>query len=351
MNTDMDPYVNHDLGRYSDLLYLTAEVVYVVAILVFLIALGSNRARKLPDLDRTLVGAGAGNGTSSTIIAGENTPGRIVETGGRDSRSTGDKLAAMAYPVVWVGLAAHIGSIVLRSMATERAPWGNMYEYISMTCAVFVIAALVAFRKPAQRPLIGIALIPSSLLVFIAGRWLYADAAPVVPALKSYWLVIHVSVVSIGTGVLLVSGVASILYLIKTRWGADAEAHEAVDAKASGFSPAVFGRRIVDALPSADSLDRTAYRTVVVGFPLFALGIIFGAIWAEGAWGRFWGWDPKETVSFINWIVYAAYLHARATAGWRTQAAWINIAGFVALLFNLFIINLVVSGLHSYQGL
>ncbi|SKX55018.1 cytochrome c-type biogenesis protein [Mycobacteroides abscessus subsp. abscessus] len=91
---------------------------------------------------------------------------------------------------------------------------------------------------------------------------------------------------------------------------------------------------------------------MVFGFPLFGLGIVFGAIWAESAWGRFWGWDPKETVSFIAWIIYAAYLHARATAGWRNStAAWINVAGFVALLFNLFIINLVVSGLHSYAGL
>ena len=90
----------------------------------------------------------------------------------------------------------------------------------------------------------------------------------------------------------------------------------------------------------------------VFAFPLFGLGVICGAIWAESAWGRFWGWDPKETVSFIAWIIYAAYLHARATAGWRnTNAAWINIAGFVAMLFNLFIINLVVSGLHSYAGL
>jgi cytochrome c-type biogenesis protein CcsB len=90
----------------------------------------------------------------------------------------------------------------------------------------------------------------------------------------------------------------------------------------------------------------------VFAFPLFGLGVICGAIWAESAWGRFWGWDPKETVSFIAWVIYAAYLHARATAGWRnTAAAWINIAGFVAMLFNLFIINLVVSGLHSYAGL
>lgn len=105
-------------------------------------------------------------------------------------------------------------------------------------------------------------------------------------------------------------------------------------------------------LPRADVLDRIAYRTTVFAFPLFGAGVVLGAIWAEAAWGRFWGWDPKETTSFIAWIVYAAYLHARATGGWReTRAAWINLAGFVAMLFNLFVVNMVVSGLHSYAGL
>ena len=253
----------------------------------------------------------------------------------------------MAYPVVFVGLIAHIASIVTRGLATDRAPWGNMYEFISLTCAACVVAGLVILRKQINRPLLAFVLLPVTLLMFIAGRWLYTQAAPVVPALKSYWLAIHVSIISISSGVLLVSGVASILYLVKMRWGASAE-------NVSETGGGVVGglRRLVAHIPTAEALDRLAYKCVVFGFPLFGLGIVFGAIWAESAWGRFWGWDPKETVSFIAWIIYAAYLHARATAGWRNStAAWINVAGFVALLFNLFIINLVVSGLHSYAGL
>jgi cytochrome c-type biogenesis protein CcsB len=175
------------------------------------------------------------------------------------------------------------------------------------------------------------------VLLFIAGTYLYTNAAPVVPALKSYWLAIHVSIVATGSGVFLVSGVASILYLLKLKYPNPSDR---------------FWGRILQRVPPAQTLDRLAYKTVVFAFPLFGLGVICGAIWAEAAWGRFWGWDPKETVSFIAWVIYAAYLHARATAGWRnTAAAWINIAGFVAMLFNLFIINLVVSGLHSYAGL
>lgn len=243
----------------------------------------------------------------------------------------------MAFPVVIVGALAHIASIVIRGLATDRMPWGNMYEFISLSCAAGVVAGIVVLRRPENRPLLSFVLVPVALLMFIAGRWLYTQAAPVVPALKSYWLAIHVSIVSVGSGVFLVSGVASALYLIKLRYP---EAGNGI------------GGRILDRLPSAQALDRLAYKTVVFAFPLFGLGVICGAIWAESAWGRFWGWDPKETVSFIAWIIYAAYLHARATAGWRnTSAAWINIAGFVAMLFNLFIINLVVSGLHSYAGL
>ena len=147
----------------------------------------------------------------------------------------------------------------------------------------------------------------------------------------------------------MVSGVASILYLMKMRWASNPD-DDATSTARPGVGGAV--RRILDHIPAAENLDRLAYKTVVVGFPLFGLGVICGAIWAEAAWGRFWGWDPKETVSFIAWVIYAAYLHARATAGWRnTAAAWINVAGFVAMLLNLFIINLVVSGLHSYAGL
>jgi len=152
----------------------------------------------------------------------------------------------------------------------------------------------------------------------------------VMPALQSYWLPIHVSVVSLGSGVFLVAGVASILFLVKMYFPDNA---------------------FVQRLPDAQTLDRIAYRTTIFAFPVFGFGVIFGAIWAEEAWGRYWGWDPKETVSFIAWVVYAAYLHARSTAGWRDKkAAWINVVGFVAMVFNLFFINLVTVGLHSYAG-
>jgi cytochrome c-type biogenesis protein CcsB len=162
------------------------------------------------------------------------------------------------------------------------------------------------------------------------------------PALQSYWLPIHVSVVSLGSGVFLVAGIASILFLLRTSRLGDPDA----DQRAGGALA-----RTVQRFPDAQTLDRIAYRTTIFAFPVFGFGVIFGAIWAEQAWGRYWGWDPKETVSFVAWVVYAAYLHARSTAGWRDRkAAWINVVGFVAMVFNLFFVNLVTVGLHSYAG-
>jgi cytochrome c-type biogenesis protein CcsB len=193
-------------------------------------------------------------------------------------------------------------------------------------------------RRPQYRPLWVFLLLPVLILLTVSGRWLYTNAAPVMPALQSYWLPIHVSVVSMGSGVFMVAGVASILFLLRTSRLGEPDAP-------GGFA------RLVQRLPDAQTLDRIAYRTTIFGFPVFGFGVIFGAIWAEEAWGRYWGWDPKETVAFIAWVVYAAYLHARSTAGWRDRkAAWINVVGFVAMVFNLFFVNLVTVGLHSYAG-
>ena len=231
---------------------------------------------------------------------------------------------------------------MLRGLATARVPWGNMYEFINLTCFCGLVAAAVVLRRAQYRALWVFVLVPVLILLTVSGRWLYTNAAPVMPALQSYWLPIHVSVVSLGSGVFLVAGVASILFLLKmSRFGSPSENISADGALA----------RIVQRLPDGQTLDRIAYRTTIFAFPVFGFGVIFGAIWAEEAWGRYWGWDPKETVSFIAWVIYAAYLHARSTAGWRDRkAAWINVAGFVAMVFNLFFINLVTVGLHSYAG-
>ncbi|MGV9665815.1 c-type cytochrome biogenesis protein CcsB [Nocardia niigatensis] len=326
--------IDENIASYSDLAFKSAIVIYALVwiMLVWQFAL----TRTVPTAAaRQLVTAGGGSDVVDEPPA--NVPGKVQPRGAE--RPFSERLGNMAFAVLFVGLGVHLVSIVLRGFATHRFPLGNMFEFISMATGAAVLLGLILLRDQRYRGMWSFLLVPVLILLFLAGTKLHVDAAPVVPALKSYWLPVHVTVVSIGSGVFLVSGVASLLFLYRIWQPVGAE------------SDNLFGQ-LARRLPDAQLLDRLAYRTTIIGFPIFGAGVILGAIWAEAAWGRFWGWDPKETCSFIAWVLYAAYLHARATSGWRdTKAAWINIAGFVAMLFNLFIINIVVSGLHSYAGL
>jgi cytochrome c-type biogenesis protein CcsB len=324
MNTE---HVDIGLARYSDWAFTSSVVVLVAALLLLAVELAYSRGRKVEA--RELVGAAAAatSNSSATVGADSVTPGVVADI---PKRPLDERVGKAGLALVYVGIGLLFVCIVLRGMATARVPWGNMYEFINLTCFSGLIAAAIVLRRPQFRALWVFVLVPVLILLTVSGRWLYTNAAPVMPALQSYWLPIHVSVVSLGSGVFLVAGVASILFLVKMYFPDNA---------------------FVQRLPDAQTLDRIAYRTTIFAFPVFGFGVIFGAIWAEEAWGRYWGWDPKETVSFIAWVVYAAYLHARSTAGWRDKkAAWINVVGFVAMVFNLFFINLVTVGLHSYAG-
>lgn len=324
--------INENLSHYSDLAFGTAFAVYLLALSLLIAHFAATRPTSLRAAEQKYVLVGAGGPPTEA----PDIPGRVIEA---PRRSLHERLGRMGVSLIILGLGLHLTSLTLRGLATDRAPWGNMYEFVTLACAAGIGAGLVMLRKPVLRPMWVFVLTPVLILMFVAGTLLYATAAPVVPALQSYWLIIHVSIVSLGSGVFLLSGVASLLFLLRIRYPDGAERGGAM-------------RELARRLPDAQVLDRLAYRTTIFAFPLFGAGVILGAIWAEAAWGRFWGWDPKETTSFIAWIIYAAYLHARATAGWReTKAAWINIAGFAAMLGNLFIINIVVSGLHSYAGL
>ncbi|MCQ4121931.1 c-type cytochrome biogenesis protein CcsB [Rhodococcus tibetensis] len=319
---------NETLAQYSDWAFRSAFTVLALALVLLIVQYASTRARAVQE--KELVSAGARPASSAAV------PGRVVE---QPKKPMSERFGGMGSAVLVVGTLLIFASIVLRGFATDRFPLGNMYEFVTMACAAALVVGLALLSKPAYRPMWVFLLVPILILMFLAATVLYADAAPVVPALRSYWLPIHVTIVSVGSGVFLVSGIASLLFLLRMRYPRGEE------------GTGVFAR-VAERLPDAQTLDRLAYKTTIIGFPLFGAGVILGAIWAEAAWGRFWGWDPKETMSFIAWVIYAAYLHARATSGWRdTKAAWINIAGFVAMLFNLFIINMVVSGLHSYAGL
>jgi cytochrome c-type biogenesis protein CcsB len=293
----------------------------------------------VPSWTATDVDNGAGTDAGST------TPGTPFGAGRIEAeRDPGHRWGVAAVWLTLIGMAIHLTCVVIRGIAVDRVPWGNMYEF---TLVVGFIAALAwmltLLRAPQLRYLGMFVMLPVLVVMFLAGT-LYTKASKLVPALQSYWLAIHVSSIAVAEGIMLTSAALTIMYLVRARY-------ERLVVAAPDAAP----RRFADwgaKFPAADSLDKAAYRTVAFAFPIYTAGVIFGAIWAEAAWGRYWGWDPKETWAFIAWVVYATYLHARATAGWKgSRAGFINLLGFSCLTFNLFVVNIVISGLHSYAGL
>jgi cytochrome c-type biogenesis protein CcsB len=241
-----------------------------------------------------------------------------------------------------IGLLAHVGCLVTRGFAAHRVPWGNMYEFIIAVTLVASIAWMVLVtRRPSIRPL---GLFVTGVLVVLLGldeTVLYTKVSPLVPALNSYWLKIHVTLAITASGILMLGFCAAVLHLIRAGY----EKRTADEAEI-GF-PYTLGER----LQPADSLERLTFRIHAFAFPIWTLAIICGAIWAEAAWGRYWGWDPKETWAFIAWVAYACYLHARATPSVRrTTASWLAVVGWGTMMMNLFIVNIFITGLHSYAG-
>lgn len=263
------------------------------------------------------------------------------EDGSEDvARTRVDFFGRLALFVTTMGAAMHIIAVVLRGVAAQRAPWGNMYEFITTAMAFGVILYLVFAYRFKMRWL-GL---PVDLLLSIglgvAVTAFYVDVAPLVPALHSIWFIIHIVAAAIAGAAFNIGALTSILYLIRGR--SERRAEEA----------GVQLRGYLAKLPSARRLDLISYRLIAFAVPLWTFTIVAGAIWAQYAWGRFWNWDPKETWSLVTWVVYVAYLHARATAGWRGRpAAMIAILGVVAFWFNFIGVNLLFSGLHSYAGI
>ncbi|MET0418891.1 MAG: c-type cytochrome biogenesis protein CcsB [Actinoplanes sp.] len=237
-----------------------------------------------------------------------------------------------------LALLLHLGTLVTRGIAADRMPWGNMYEYILSTA--FVASAVwlgVVLRKPAVRHLGLFASLAFVVLLGAAGLIAYTPVGPLVPALNSYWFIIHVSTIIVSSGLLLIGAVPAAMFLIRNGY----------DQGKRRF-PYTLGRHV----SPADQLERLTFRLHAFAFPLFTFGaLIAGPLWAEASWGRSWGWDPKEVWAFISWIVYAAYLHARSTPSIkRTTATWIALFGFLTMLMNLFGVNLFFEGLHSYAN-
>jgi len=226
--------------------------------------------------------------------------------------------------------------VLTRGIAAERVPWANMFEF-GLTATAMGMGTFLGVLLWKDVRYLGAYISGFTLLSLgIVTTNFYVDVVPTPPPLQSGWLVIHVLVATLATGFFAIGAGLSIMQLIRSR---------AAASKAEGL-------RFVHTLPGASALESLAYRVNVVGFVFWTFTLIAGAIWAERAWGRYWGWDTKEVWTFIIWTLFAGYIHARATRGWRgDRSAWLAIIGFSAVIFNYTVVNLFFKGLHSYSGL
>ena len=262
-----------------------------------------------------------------------------VPAEGTDTRkmdyAKADRAARIATALMVLAFILLFIAVIARGLSNGHVPWGNMYEFSITGALTFTGAYLVALRKYDLRWL-GLFISLAALLTLgTAITLLYRDSAPLVPALKSTWLIIHVVAAIISGGVFLLSNVIAGAYLY-------------LDARERGAGRPAWATR----LPSLEVLDQLSYRLVAFVFPLWTFSVIAGAIWAESAWGRYWGWDPKETWAFITWVAYAAYLHARVTVGWKgRRAAWLCLFAGSTFLFNYIYVNVWGTGKHTYSGL
>ena len=331
---------------YSSLALVTSVVVYLLALIAHAAEWAAARSVNVPaeSRERVLVGAGAdglgadGAGVNGLGAAGSEADGVASSgTGGPSGEHSArvEMFGRLGVMLTVIGFACALLGVVLRGVAAERAPWGNMYEFVT-ACFVFVVAAyLVAAIAFGQRWLGLFVTLLATIANGLAVTVFYVAVAPLVPALHSVWFIIHIVAAALAGAAFNIGGVASILFLVKKR------------SEAKGTARGYLAR-----IPSSQRIDLLSYRMHAFAFPVWTFAVAAGAVWAQYAWGRPWGWDPKETWALVTWVIYAGYLHARSTAGWKgTRATVIAIIGLVSFWFNFIGVNLLVSGLHSYAGI
>ncbi len=350
--------INATLAGLGNALLLGAVVLYALAMLCYACDFAFARSRVMAgvtDASRTeaavpaLVAAGAG-GPAVPAVTGSGgetdadavaRPTAVVHADAPASRWPSGVWLRLAFGLTCVGVTAQVVSIVARGLAEHRTPWGNMYEFIAaFTCvAVLVLVTASVWQRAYYLGLF--VLVPVVFGLGIDLTVLYTPAGSLVPALQSYWIAIHVTAMLVAIGLFIFGAVVTTLYLLTDR------SQRRLAAGRPSWSAGILRH-----LPGALVLDRLSYRSILFAFPVWTFGVMAGAIWADHAWGRYWGWDPKETWSFITWVVYAMFLHARATAGWRgRRAGYIQLLGFACLMFNVVGVNLWITGLHSYAGM
>ena len=326
--------LSDQLMAFTVLAYLAAMICYAAE---YAFGNRSHIGRAATRPTRQLVGAGGPEPVEPP--AGDvQPPTADAEPPARPARDRGVLIGLIGVGLTWLAFALHLGTVVTRGIAANRMPWGNMYEFILAVTLVGAAVWLgVLTRKPAVRHLGLFTSLALVVLLGAAGLIAYTPVSPLVPALNSYWYIVHVSTIIVASGIFLIGAVPAAMFLIRAGYD-----------RGKRTFPYTLGAKV----PAAEVLERLTFRLHAFAFPLFTFGaLIAGPLWAEASWGRYWGWDPKEVWAFISWVVYAAYLHARATPSVkRTTATWIALLGFVTMLMNLFGVNLFFEGLHSYAN-
>ena len=377
--------INQQLAELSNLAIVVTIVLYVLALIGFGADLASSSQRRSDarlaaqerkeaqerEMSPASVGASgveaegataaggtavaAGPGAESTVGAGSGAGGSDALASGTagegPAASGGMSAQRFAFLLASAATVLHLIGVISRALATQRVPWANMYEFATTSTAIVMVAFLAfSVRRTELRALGTFVVGPVLLVLLLAQTFWIVPAAELTPSLQnSHWIYIHIGVAIMATALSILGAVVASMQLLQAK-------HERVLAERAATEefPEHWGRfgHVLDRLPSSSSLEALSFRIHSVAFVCWTFTLIFGAIWAREAWGRFWGWDPKEVWTFIIWVIYAAYLHARATGGFRgSRAAGLALAGFVAVVFNYTIVNTVINGLHSYSGL
>ncbi|WP_341997094.1 c-type cytochrome biogenesis protein CcsB [Microbacterium sp. LWH7-1.2] len=346
------------LDSVSVLLVWTAIAIYALAFIAYAVDLARRGALAVDAKDaaaqtareRELVAAGAG---SRTGIVEQM---RAQETASEEALNAPvGKRARLVWARIGTSLAVlgflfHLGGDVTRGIAAGRVPWSNMYEF-ALTGTLLIVAVYLGVLFRYDLRFLG-TFITGLVVVLLGGTaiWFYTDIVPLMDPLKSVWLVIHVFVASLATALFALAFGLSVLQLMQAR--RETRIAALAKAEAAASDGVKTGPGFLKTLPSADALESLAYRFAILGFIFWTFTLIAGSIWANDAWGRYWGFDTKEVWTFVIWVLYAGYIHARATRGWRgARSAWLSIIGFTAVIFNFTIVNMFFKGLHAYSGL
>ncbi len=310
------------LDSYSLVTIYSAMAIYTIAFALFAVDLAKRSAREPQAAVSTGQLANTAGATATLQQTKAPAPPRY-------------RFERIAFALTILGWLLHVAGVVLRGVAQGFVPWANMFEF-SLTSSAIVVGVFIVMEYWQNLKFLGAYVTGFALITLGVGTVnFYVPVKPLPDALDSYWLIIHVFVASLGTAFFALGAGLAVVQLLQSRRESGKRSLE-----------------LLKTLPSADRLENLAYLVSVIGFVFWTFTLIAGSIWAERAWGRYWGFDTKEVWTFIIWVIYAGYIHARATRGWRgARSAWLAIIGFSAVMFNYTVVNLFFKGLHSYSGL